>query len=151
VDRVQMTNADITRTFLFILILAGLITASLWTLSPFLSALLWATTIVVATWPLMLQVERLLGGRRALAVVVMTLVIAAVFVVPFGMAIVKTSSWPSKAVGQVPRNGLDLIASKSVLPMAVRRTSIDSAVTWLIWMASGSVWWTRPSASIATT
>jgi hypothetical protein len=51
----------------------------------------------------------------------------------------------------VPRNGRDLIASKSVLPMAVRRTSIDSAVTWLISMASGSVWWTRPSASIATT
>ena len=89
-DRVQTTNADITRTFLFILILTGLITASLWTLSPFLSALLWATTIVVATWPLMLHVERLLGGRRALAVLVMTIVIAAVFVVPFGMAVALT-------------------------------------------------------------
>jgi predicted PurR-regulated permease PerM len=86
-DRAQMTNADITRTFLFILILTGLIAASLWTLSPFMSALLWATTIVVATWPLMIRVERLLGGRRGLAVVVMTLVIAAVFVVPFGMAV----------------------------------------------------------------
>src|SRR6185369_83731 len=109
VDRVQMTNADITRTFLFILILAGLITASLWTLSPFLSALLWATTIVVATWPLMLQVERLLGGRRALAVVVMTLVIAAVFVVPFGMAIAVLLDLAVEAVELVKKvvdNGL---------------------------------------------
>lgn len=86
-ERTQVTNADITRVFLFILILMGLIAASLWTLSPFLSALIWATTIVVATWPLMRQVERLLGGRRALAVLLMTVVIAAVFIVPFGMAV----------------------------------------------------------------
>ena len=86
-DRAQVTNADITRAFLFILILTGLIAASLWTLSPFWSALIWATTIVVATWPLMIHVQRLLGGRRALAVLLMTVVIAAVFIVPFGMAV----------------------------------------------------------------
>ena len=80
-------NHDITRTFLFILILAGLIAASLWTLSPFISALIWATTIVVATWPLLVHVQKWLGGSRSLAVVLMTLVISAVFVVPFGMAV----------------------------------------------------------------
>jgi predicted PurR-regulated permease PerM len=80
-------NHDLTRTFLVILILAGLIAASLWTLSPFLSALIWATTIVVATWPLLKHVQNWLGGSRALAVVLMTLVISAVFVLPFGMAI----------------------------------------------------------------
>jgi predicted PurR-regulated permease PerM len=80
-------NHDLTRTFLFILILSGLIAASLWTLSPFISALIWATTIVVATWPLLVHAQRWLGGSRALAVVLMTLVISAVFVVPFGMAI----------------------------------------------------------------
>ena len=80
-------NQDLTRTFLFILILSGLIAASLWTLSPFLSALIWATTIVVATWPLLKHVQGWMGGSRALAVVLMTVVISAVFVVPFGMAI----------------------------------------------------------------
>ena len=80
-------NHDLTRTFLFILILSGLIAASLWTLSPFLSALIWATTIVVATWPLLKHVQKWMGGSRALAVVLMTLVISAVFVVPFGMAV----------------------------------------------------------------
>jgi predicted PurR-regulated permease PerM len=80
-------NHDLTRTFLVILILAGLIAASLWTLSPFLSALIWATTIVVATWPLLAHVQKWLGGSRALAVMLMTVVISAVFVVPFGMAI----------------------------------------------------------------
>ena len=83
----QPPNHDLTRTFLFILILAGLIAASLWTLSPFISALIWATTIVVATWPLLVHLQKWLGGSRALAVVLMTLVISAVFVVPFGMAV----------------------------------------------------------------
>jgi predicted PurR-regulated permease PerM len=78
---------DLTRTFLVVLILVGLIATSLWTLRPFLSALIWATTIVVATWPLLLGAERLMGGRRAPAVVLMTMLIAAVFVVPFGMAV----------------------------------------------------------------
>ena len=83
----QPATHDLTRTFLVVLILAGLIAASLWTLSPFLSALIWATTIVVATWPLLKHLQRWLGGSRSLAVVLMTLVISAVFVVPFGMAI----------------------------------------------------------------
>lgn len=83
----QPATHDLTRTFLVILILAGLITASLWTLSPFISALIWAMTIVVATWPLLKHVQKWLGGSRALAVVLMTLVISAVFVVPFGMAV----------------------------------------------------------------
>ena len=78
---------DLTRTFLTILILAALIIASLWTLKPFASALIWATTIVVATWPLLLAAQRLMGGRRAPATALMTIVIAAVFVVPFGMAV----------------------------------------------------------------
>ena len=104
-----MTNADITRTFLFLLILTGLIAASLWTLSPFWSALIWATTIVVATWPLMLKVQHLLGGRRALAVVVMTVVIAAVFVVPFGMAVavlLDVAVQGAELVKRVLQNGL---------------------------------------------
>jgi predicted PurR-regulated permease PerM len=78
---------DLIRSFLVILIIAALIVASLWTLKPFLSALIWATTIVVATWPLLLGAERLMGGHRAPAVALMTIVIAAVFVVPFGMAV----------------------------------------------------------------
>jgi predicted PurR-regulated permease PerM len=65
-------QTDPTRTFLLILIIAVLIAGSLWTLLPFLSALVWATTIVVATWPLMLRVERRMGGRRGVATAVMT-------------------------------------------------------------------------------
>jgi len=80
-------RTDLTRTLLLILITTGLIVGSIWTLLPFLSALAWATTIVVATWPLMLRVERRTGGRRVIATTVMTLVILAIFIVPFSLAV----------------------------------------------------------------
>jgi predicted PurR-regulated permease PerM len=52
------TRRDLTLTVLAVIFLVGLIGASLWVLKPFLGALAWATMIVVATWPLMLRVEK---------------------------------------------------------------------------------------------
>jgi predicted PurR-regulated permease PerM len=49
--------------------------------------MIWATTIAVATWPLLLRLERATGGRRTLAVALMTLVVLLVFIVPFALAI----------------------------------------------------------------
>lgn len=80
-------SSDLTRTFLVILIIAVLIAGSLWTLLPFLGAIIWAATIVVATWPLMLRVQNLTGGRRGAATALMTLVMLAIFIVPFGLAV----------------------------------------------------------------
>ncbi len=79
-------SSDLTRTFLVVLIIAVLIAGSLWTVLPFLGSLLWAATIVVATWPLMLRVQRLTGGRRTAATALMTVVMLAIFIVPFGLA-----------------------------------------------------------------
>jgi predicted PurR-regulated permease PerM len=57
-------------------IVLGCVAALLWgvlaVLRPFLSALVWAAIIVVATWPIMLRVERLFGGHRGLAVAAMS-------------------------------------------------------------------------------
>jgi predicted PurR-regulated permease PerM len=78
---------DLTRTFLVILIIAVLIVGSVWTLMPFLGSIIWAGTIVVATWPLLIKVERLAGGRRSLATAVMTVVMLAIFIVPFALAV----------------------------------------------------------------
>ena len=82
----QVQN-DLTRTTLIVLFIGVLIVGSLWTMLPFLGALIWATTIVVATWTLMLQVQRLVGGNRTIATVVMTVVALAIFIVPFWFAI----------------------------------------------------------------
>jgi predicted PurR-regulated permease PerM len=83
----QAARADLTRIFLVILIIAVLIAGSLWTLLPFLAAIIWAATIVIATWPLLLRAERWAGGRRSVATGLLTLVMLAIFIVPFGLAI----------------------------------------------------------------
>ncbi|MFP5213203.1 MAG: AI-2E family transporter YdiK, partial [Acidobacteriota bacterium] len=80
-------HRDITRTFLGVLFLGGLIGSSLWVLKPFLGAVIWAVTIVTATWPLMTSIQRCLWGRRWMAVVLMTLILLCVLVVPLWLAI----------------------------------------------------------------
>ena len=76
-----------TRTTLAILCILALIAASLWILRPFLAAAIWAIMIVVATWPLLKTLQRRLGGRRGLAVAVMTLAMLLLLVVPLWLAI----------------------------------------------------------------
>jgi predicted PurR-regulated permease PerM len=78
---------DLTRDTLAVVFLFALIAASFWILWPFLGAVVWATMIVVATWPVLLMVQRWLLNRRWLAVTAMTLLLLAVFVVPFSVVI----------------------------------------------------------------
>src|ERR1700758_334006 len=80
-------HSDLTRTTLAVLFVTGLIAACFWILRPFLPAIIWATTLVVATWPIMLTVQRRLWNRRWLAVTVMTIAILVIFVIPFWLAI----------------------------------------------------------------
>jgi predicted PurR-regulated permease PerM len=78
---------DLARTTLAVLCIVVLIGASIWILRPFLPAMIWATTVVIATWPLMRGVQARLWGSRALAVIVMTLVLLVIFITPFWLAI----------------------------------------------------------------
>src|ERR1700756_720797 len=80
-------RSDLTRTTLAVLFVAGMIAACFWILRPFLPAVIWATTLVVATWPLMQRVQQRLWNRRGLAVTVMTLALLLVFIAPFWLAI----------------------------------------------------------------
>ena len=81
------TQRDVARIFFALLFIGVLLGMSLWILKPFLGAALWAVTIVTATWPLMLSIQRKLRGRRSLAVVVMTLVLLCILVIPLSLAI----------------------------------------------------------------
>jgi predicted PurR-regulated permease PerM len=80
-------STDITRVVLSVLVIGALLVGSLWTLLPFVSGLLWATTIAVATWPALLQVQRLTGGRRVLAAAIMTVLVLLAFIAPMAVAI----------------------------------------------------------------
>src|SRR5215470_10049 len=80
-------HRDITRAVLAVLFMVALIGSSIWILRPFLGALIWATTIVVATWPLMIGIQTWLWNKRALAVTAMTILLLAVLVIPLTLAI----------------------------------------------------------------
>ena len=80
-------HRDLTRTTLAILCILLLIAVSLWVLRPFLAAAVWATMLVVSTWPLLKSLELRCGGRRAPAVAIMTLAMLLLLVAPLWLAI----------------------------------------------------------------
>jgi predicted PurR-regulated permease PerM len=81
------TKFDLTRTIFAVLFIGGLFVATLWILGPFLPSVIWAVMIVVATWPMMLKIQRALWNKRSLAVLVMTVLVLLLFVLPLTLAI----------------------------------------------------------------
>ncbi len=78
---------DLTRTTLAVLFIGGLIAAAFLITRPFLPAVVWGTMIVVATWPIMLEVQSRLWNSRGLAVIAMTLGLLLVLLLPLSLAI----------------------------------------------------------------
>jgi len=93
------TQRDLTQTTLAVLFIGILIATSFWIVRPFISALIWATMVVVATWPVMIQVQAGLGGKRSLAVAVMTLSLLLVLLVPLSVAIITLVDNADRIVG----------------------------------------------------
>ena len=122
-------HQDIGRISLTVLFISGLIVASFWVMQPFLPAILWATTLVIATWPLMLWVQRHVGNRRGVAVILMTLTVLLLLIIPVWVA-----------VSTVVTN-IDVIASLLRSVLSLRMQPPD----WLINMpvigkAVGNAW-----------
>jgi predicted PurR-regulated permease PerM len=99
---------------LVVIFFVALIVANFFILKPFLPAFVWAVTIVVATWPLLLRLQRLMGGKRGFAVAVMSLALLLILIVPFTLAIatlvdhadmIKGSAESLKAKGLPPPPG----------------------------------------------
>jgi predicted PurR-regulated permease PerM len=80
-------RSDLTQTTLGVLFIGALLVGSLWVLRPFLAALVWAATVTISTWPVLLWLQRRLWNRRGLAVLAMTLLLLLVFVVPLTAAV----------------------------------------------------------------
>jgi predicted PurR-regulated permease PerM len=87
IAQLGLSQHDTARNVLAVLFIVALIGSSLWILRPFLGAMVWAAAIVVATWPLMISLQALLWGKRAFAVIVMTLLLLCVLVVPLTFAV----------------------------------------------------------------
>ena len=81
---------DLPRTVLMVLFILGLSVGCLWILRPFLTALIGAATIAISTWPMLLGLERRLGGRRGLAIAGMTALLAIAILAPLYFGAVAT-------------------------------------------------------------
>lgn len=102
---------DLARNTLAILCILGLIGLSLWVLRPFLAATVWATMIVVATWPVFKSLEQRLGNRRLPAIVLMSLGMLLLLILPLWLAIDTISGHSAQltAAGRaLAENGLPL-------------------------------------------
>jgi predicted PurR-regulated permease PerM len=118
---------DVIRPVLAVMALLGLMGVSVWVLRPFIAPLIWAATIVIATWPLMRRLQGWLGGSRIAASAVMTLAVLSVFFVPLVLAIATVldnaetvSNWIRQAATTLPGSeppgwlaGLPLVGSKA--------------------------------------
>ncbi|WP_240648224.1 AI-2E family transporter YdiK [Pararobbsia silviterrae] len=80
-------NIDLARNLLVIVILSALAAGSFYVMRPFIPGLIWAATIVIATWPLMLGLQHRLGNRRWLATAILLAGLVVVIVLPLYSAI----------------------------------------------------------------
>ena len=80
-------KGDLARTVLGVLFLGLLLAATVWILKPFILALVWATMIAVATWPMLLGAQKHLRNSRALAVLIMSLGMLVILILPIVMGV----------------------------------------------------------------
>jgi predicted PurR-regulated permease PerM len=80
-------SGEVTRTTLAVILIGVLIASCFWIMKPFLYAIIWAAMIVIATWPLLISLQSLLGGRRWAAVVIMTLLLLGILFLPLTVAV----------------------------------------------------------------
>ncbi|HSV93598.1 MAG TPA: AI-2E family transporter, partial [Desulfobacterales bacterium] len=146
---------DLMRIIFAVLFVGSLIGMSFWILKPFLGAAIWAATIVVATWPIMLTLQKRLWGRRGLAVTVMTLLLLCVLIIPLWLAIDTIVSnvdliagWvKSLSTLTVPEPpawlaGLPLVGEKAVqLWEAAAKLGIQEVVVKAAPYAGGTIRW----------
>ena len=78
---------DVAQILLSVLFLAIMIVACLWIVQPFILGFAWAGTVVIATWPVLLRLQKIMFGRRSLAVLVMTLLLVMVFIIPIALLV----------------------------------------------------------------
>ena len=82
----ETPTQDLVRNIVVIAIIGALLVACFWILRPFLPSLIWASMIVIATWPLLLLIQEKVRGRRPAVMILIGLLIL-VFVIPFTLAV----------------------------------------------------------------
>ena len=83
----ELFKKDLTQITISVVIILLLIVGSIWVFMPFVASLLWASIIVVSTYNFLLKLQKLLWGKKGLAITVMILLILAVILIPIAIVI----------------------------------------------------------------
>ena len=153
--------SDVTRIVFLVLFIAVLLAGSFWTLLPFLGGLIWAATVVIATWPLLLKLRARTGGRGWVAVLIMTGIILLAVILPFGFAVstlldlahrgpemlhdvfTRGLGPPPEWLGKIPVAGKDLVDKWQELAAGGRDALVEAtrpyagAAQWAISVTGG--------------
>src|SRR5215831_16346813 len=78
---------DITHTILSVLLISLLTASAFWILRPFLVSIVWGTIIVVATWPVLMRLQKRLANKRSFAVSLMASALLLMVLVPMTFAV----------------------------------------------------------------
>src|SRR5579871_2843459 len=129
---------DLTRTTLAVLFVAGLLVATFAIVRPFVPAMIWAVTLVIATWPVMLRVQAVAAGSRGAAVAVMTIGLLLLLIVPLWLA-------ASVVIGNIDELGriIKVALSLEIPPVPDWVASIPLAGDWI-----ADTWRTLESAGV---
>jgi len=73
---------DLSQSILSMIFIISMGIISFLVIHPFILGFSWASMIVIATWPLMLKIQKFLGGNRTLAVLIMIIIILLLFIIP---------------------------------------------------------------------
>ncbi len=108
-------NSPLLRQIALVALLGGLVLLSYSVLQPFLVPVIWALILAYVTWPLYARLRRALHGRQTIASLVMTLALAAAFVLPVLWLIALLRSEVSAAYGELSA----FLASKPRVPQSL--------------------------------
>ena len=87
-DGTVQVPRDVTRTTLQVLSIGILISAVAWVIRPFLIPIIWASIIVITTWPILRALQTRLNVKRSLAAAIMTAGLLLIVLVPISLAVV---------------------------------------------------------------
>lgn len=73
---------DLSKILFGCLFIFVMIMACLWITKTFILSFIWAGLVVIATWPLLMMIQRRLNGNRYLAVTILTMLLAGFFFLP---------------------------------------------------------------------
>ena len=77
-----INKTDLSQSILSLIFIISISVLSFLVVHPFILGFSWASMIVISTWPLMLKIQILLGGKRPLAVAIMIFILLLFCIIP---------------------------------------------------------------------